>query len=285
MTLNRNKDNNASKALKKIRFKPYIGGITRYVGTAAATVLIVGIGVFMPAFLLKGKSDIKNLPEGYVDAADVQPYGAEYARNTKALYNSILSYNNYIYDNGSYFTASIPHTEAYRSNGYAGIGIQDPAGVGTGSSNEFVYAYTNLLSDTLGYVPPDSFEVRSLSEDLVMVGASYEGDGFVLDRTTDVPIWMSVMVETGPEGLNLQQLNQLFNQTVALYNEFTGLDFFVDNDDVQFSEDGVFYSHSMKSASGTFTIQAFIYGNEYYSVDTNEPYIVWWIDFNLMITE
>ena len=283
MMLNKDKNNKSSKAGKKIRLKPALGGITRYIGTAVATVLIVGVGVFIPAFLLRNKSDIKNLPRGYADIADVQPYGAEYAQSAKGLRTAITGYDDYVFSNSSIIDGTaIPHTDAYRSNGYAGIGIQDPAGTGAGATSEFVYSYTNLLAEDFGYEAPETFEVRNISEELCMVGELYYDDGFLLDRSTGVPIWMGVTVVSGPDGLTEQQMNRLFNQTVALYNDYTGLDFFDDNGDASYDPYELTYSHSMKSSNGDFVITTDSYGNIYYPTDgSDEGYTVWWITFTV----
>ena len=278
MMLNKDKNNKPSKGRKKIRLKPALGGITRYIGTAVATVLIVGVGVFIPAFLLRSKSDIKNLPQGYADIADVQPYGAEYAQSAKGLRGALGEWDDYISYNSSIIDlTAIPHTDAYRSNGYAGIGIQDPAGTGAGASSEFVYAYTNLLGEELGYEAPDIFEVRDVTDNLVLVGDLYGEEGFLLDRSTDVPIEMDVVVVSGSEGITEQQMNRLFNQTVALYNDFTGLDFFVDNGDASYDPDELKYSHSMKSSGGDFVITTDISGEIFYPADGSEAVTVWYI--------
>lgn len=284
MMLNKDKNNKPSKAGKKIRLKPALGGITRYIGTAVATVLIVGVGVFIPAFLLRSKSDIKNLPQGYADIADVQPYGAEYAQSALGLRGALGEWDDYtIYNSSNIDLTAIPHTDAYRSNGYAGIGIQDPEGTGAGASTEFVYAYTNLLAEDFGYEAPEIFEVRNISPDLVLVGDNpCLSEGFLLDRSTGVPISMGVIVTSGPDGLTEQQMNRLFNQTVALYNDFTGLDFFEDNGDAAYDPDELMYSHSMKSSNGDFVITTDAYGDLYYPTDgSDEAYTVWWITFTV----
>lgn len=261
------------KTKKKIKLKFDIRRITNYLMIPVITVLIVGIGVFLPAFLLKRRSDPKNLPAGYIDIDEIQPYGAAYQEAKQGLASAILSLNDLMAYHGSYVDVSgTPYrTIAYYADHYSQIDVRE-------SGDEFVYEFSNMLTDSYGYEAPESWEVRDLDENTVLVGSlDYLGEGFVIDTTTDVPIVGNVTVISREEGIDP---SRCFYQIVDMYNEYTGLNF-VNETNEDYTGDA-YYWRGILTSDSSFELFVTITRQDYYPVDggsLGEEYSVWTIYF------
>lgn len=280
--MSKGKKTTAESDGKKLTDKINVRDLVNYLMMPLATIVIVGIGVFIPAILLKGRSDPNKLPAGYVDIENVQPYGAAYKATEQKLDEALTEY--YTFCSGYYSMFSVADYP------YRDIALYDDMyeQIGTyGSGNEFVYDLSSCIQDN--YETPgritDPWEVRDLSENVVFVGDPDIADGFVLDRQTGVPIYASFEFTTTSEECDPLEL---IYDIVDLYNAHTGLDFSTEAEVDPVSNDS--YSYELLTSDNVLVLRIETYYRDFYyyeegSAQNGEHYYVWRINLYVLSAE
>ena len=277
-----NKDANRrprKKVRKRIRLTVEAKTVTQYLVIAVATVLVVGMGVFVPAFFLRRRSAPDHLPSGYADIDEIRLYGAAYERSEQAIDDAIEGYYNFMMSYGSMVDIS---STTYRDialygNGYSQISIRD-------NDNEFLYELANFLREEVGYEPAEQLEIRDISEDVVLVGGFYRSpEGFVLDTTSGIPIVGHMEFLSECEDANMPQL---FYQIVEMYNQYTGLDFMIEPESAELEDD--YYYNSIMTSDDEELLCIEITRTQYYPTGNGpdaEPRYLWTIDMTISNSE
>lgn len=258
--------------------------LANYLMIPVATVLIVGIGVFIPAVLLKGRADPNKLPSGYADIDNVQPYGATYWKNEQILMTSAHEYSLFMsqYD-GAFNISDYPCRE---STGFA----ERYDRIGTaGVNSEFVYEFTSLMQET--FDAPDlvtrDWDIRDQSENIVLLGDVYGGDGYVLDRTTGVPIYADIHILSSSGYCDMRMF---LYEILDMYNDYTGLDFSGEIDHVY--EEVTYYDKSFMTSDNELTLfieidcmDCYAYNAPFPGYQNGDYYYTWHIRIQLQSTE
>lgn len=274
--MNKNTDRRPRKKVRKrIRLKVEARTVTQYLVIAAATVLVVGLGVFVPGFFLRRKAAPDHLPSGVADIDEIRLYGAAYERSEQAINDALEGYYDFMLSYGSMVDIS---STAYRDiamygNGYSQIAIRD-------DDNEFLYEFANFLRDEAGYEPAEQLEIRDVTEGVVLVGGFYRSsEGFVLDTTNGIPVMGHVEFLSDHEDVNM---SLLFYQIVEMYNQYTGLDFMIEPDGVEIEDD--YYRNSIMTSDDEILLNIEITRTPYYQVGNGpdaEPRYLWTIDMTV----
>ena len=272
----------ARKVRRRIRPKIGVRMLTNYLMIPLVTVIIVGIGVFIPVILLKGRADPSKLPSGYVDIEYVQPYGAAYRLSEQTLSDSAHEYNMFAFE----YSGTLDLSE-YEYRDIAQYD-QQYSQIGTGG-NEFLYDFTTLARESFaGYesVVPD-WEIRDLSENIVLLGDGGYANGYALDRESGVPIRAEVDFISSSDQFDV---TRFFYETIDLYNSYTGLDFSTEIDN---SVDNTsFFQREILTSDNALSLDIEVSCVDYYSYDATvsgvsdgEYYYVWHVTIALQSTD
>lgn len=267
------------KVRKRIRLTVGAKTITNYLVIAAATVLVVGLGMIIPAVFLRHRSAPQHLPSGYVDIDEIRLYGAAYTKSEQGLTDALLAYSSFLYSYGSMIdTSTLPYRDIARyEDGYSQIGIRD-------SGPEFICEFSEFLRDDYGYEVPAELEIRDMSEGAVLVGALYYSDeGYVLDTTSGVPIEAHITFTSSED---MDDMSQFFYQIVEMYNGYTGLDFMVELDTDDPTDE--YYWGAIMTSDDHYRLDVVVKCRLFYPIEAEavtdpnaEPYYVWNVELSV----
>lgn len=195
--------------------------LRRVAYSGIATILIIAVGIGVPGLLIRNMTRAEKLPQGDVNIAEVQPFGAEVIQRERFLLDAVQDFSS----SHSLVTYNDIRT-VNKANAYSELGIQSSLYGGLDSGRpEFLSSVVSNIEWYLNVALPVRFTARTVStakNDGHEFTYVYDDNSwFYVDNQTGIPVDMSVKIVT-PHSCNS---SALANELIQVYADYLGIDF------------------------------------------------------------